>query len=106
MKVLVFAVAVFGCSGGRAATPAPPVRNVDSAPAPTCAGAVCGAGEFCETRYKGHDSDPDGQPLDQTRCEPLPVACRVTPTCACVAAEVALTSCEVDRGLIVTDDTP
>jgi hypothetical protein len=85
---------------------APPPTNIATVPAPTCAGATCGPGEFCETRFKGHDVDAEGRPLDQTRCEPLPASCRATPTCACVTAAVSATWCAVEGGLVRTDDSP
>lgn len=104
---LALALALIGCGRGRGATPVPaPPPSVAHAPRPTCAGTACAPGQFCETRFKGHDADLDGRPLDQTRCEPLPEACQAQPTCACVAAVVSMTSCEDDHGLLRTDDTP
>jgi hypothetical protein len=85
---------------------------VDAAPAPLdaaqprCGRAACGAGEFCEERFKGHDLDAKGRPLHQKKCMPLPARCRDKPTCACVTTYVAATHCDETGGLVHTSDYP
>lgn len=109
LAVLLFAVAC----GSRRAAPAPP-SNPATAPAAdaatakpfTCGAASCGAGEMCEDRFKGHDIDDQGRPLERKKCMPLPDACRAEPTCDCVVHHVSATHCADDGAQVRIDDYP
>lgn len=112
---LVAATVFAGACASRDAPPAPaPPSNVPemattSDESPTgfdCGGATCATGEMCESRFKGHDVDDEGRPLDRTKCVPLPAPCQTAPTCACVAAHVSATHCTDDGGHVRIDDFP
>ena len=92
---------------GHLPSPAPLGSPTSRGVAPlACGGETCRTDQFCEDRFKGHDVDDEGRPLDQRKCMALPDSCRATPTCACVTQHVAATHCSDHDGKVEVDDYP
>jgi hypothetical protein len=88
------------------ASPTAAASDPDEEAPGTCGSEICALDQFCEDLYKGHDADARGRPLNRKKCMPLPDACKVKLTCACVTQHVASTHCTDEGGRVYVNDYP